>query len=313
MHTAEVVRYGPQDLPLSERIWQLPADTTLILEPGTYRGPISIPVNMEIRAAGGMGSVTIESHSSGTLSVEGAQKVRLVDLILQGPSHSMGAVLRLYNFAEVDLQGCLLTGGRGQGEGGGAIDVQQGRLRLDGCRLTRNIAMQGGALRASGAVRVDVRNSVFADNGAAGVGGGAIFANAGADVRLMGCTFVANKAAIGRAVLAGGDALGSGKVEAVNCLFAAGEPELSATAIAPGQLTLKHCLLPALPTNVHEAITVGEGVVQRRLDVAASGPGAFAAPFAGVLIGLGDPSAYGPEECDLHGERRTRIFVGAVG
>ncbi len=116
MQTAEVVQHGPQDLPLAELVWQLAAGSTVVLAPGSYRGPVALPVDIEIRAAGGMGSVTIETTTGGTLSVEGAERVKLVNLMLRGPTRSMGAVLRIYNFAEVDLQGCVFTGGRGQGE-----------------------------------------------------------------------------------------------------------------------------------------------------------------------------------------------------
>ena len=313
MDSAQVVRHGPEDVPLAERVWQLDAGVRLEVLPGTYRGPIALPRDIEIQAAGGMGSVTIESTAGGTLSVEGAEQVALNDLVLRGPDRSMGAVLRVYNEARIQARGCIFTGGRGQGEGGGAIDVQQGHIRLDGCRFTHNVAMQGGALRASGAVYVEVRNCVFADNGAAGVGGGAVFANQGAEIHLVGCTFVGNKAPIGRAVLAGGDALGAATIEARNCLFAAGEPELRATASEPGHLALHHCVLPALPDDLHAAITVGEGVLERRVDVASSGPGAWSATFDGLLVGLGDPTAFEADEADLHGRVRSRILVGAVG
>ena len=313
MDARPVVPHGPADLPLSERVWRLSPGTCLMLAPGTYRGPIALPHDIELRAAGGLGSVTVDCHQGGTLSVEGADRVRLVDLVLRGPRHGMGAVLRIYNPADVTIEGCLLTGGRGLGQGGGAIDIQQGRLQLDRCRLTQNAAMQGGALRAAGAVLVTVRNSVFADNVAAGVGGGGVFASVAAEVKLVGCTFVANTAKLGSAILAGGDPLGHGQVEAHNCLFSASGAELSATAIAPGHLRLTHCVLPALPRDVHEGVEVGAGVLERRLEVFAAGDAAWTAKFATLLDGLGDPTLYDEGELDLRDKARGRIWIGAVG
>lgn len=313
MDALAVVPHGPTDPPLRERVWQLTPGTCLLLAPGTYRGPIALPHDIELRAAGGLGSVTIESMQGGTLSVEGAERVRLVDLLLRGPKHGMGAVLRIYNPADVTMEGCLLTGGHGLGQGGGAIDIQQGRLKLDRCRLTQNTAMQGGALRAAGPVLVEVRNSVFADNVAAGVGGGGVFASVAAEVKLVGCTFAGNAARIGSAVLAGGSPLGEGTVEVHNCLFSAGGAELSATAIEPGRLVLAHCVLPALPEDVHQGVTIGDGVLARRLEVHAAGQSVWAAKFVSLLTGLGDPTCYEPDELDLRGKARDRIWIGAIG
>ena len=313
MASSPVLPHGPADAPLSERVWQLPPDTTLLVAPGTYRGPISLPHTIELRAAAGLGSVTLETAEGGTLSVEGAERVRLVDLVLHGPKRGMGAILRIYNPADVELERCLLTGGRGQGEGGGAVDIQQGRLRMNRCRLTRNVAMQGGGVRAGGAVLVEIRNSIFADNTATGVGGGGLFCTVGGEVHLVGCTFVGNEARVGRAILAGGDALGHGVVKADNCLFAAGGAELSATAITPGRLHLTHCVLPALPDSVHQGVSVGASVIERRLEVQASGEDAWAATFPAALLDLGDVSLYADGEADLRGKPRERIWIGAVG
>lgn len=313
MHFEHEVQHGPDDPPLSERVWLLEPGTRVVLAPGTYRGPIGLPSDIALVAAGAFGSTTIEGTRGGTLSVEGAQRVWIQGLILKGPAQGMGAVLRVYNHAEVQLHGCLITGGRGQGEGGGGVDIQQGRLLVQRCRLTRNMAMQGGALRAGGAVLVQVRNSVFADNSAMGVGGGAVFGNGPCEVELTGCTFHGNQGDIGRALLAGGDALGAAKMTATNCLFGATGAELSATALLPGRLLLQHSVLPAKPASLHEGVEFGEGVLERRVDVAPEGARPWAATFTGLLHGVGDPAAFEPAEADLYGRPRSTILVGAVG
>ena len=173
-------RHSPTDPPLAKRLWDFEPGSRVVIEPGTYVGGMVLPHDVTLVAEKGLGTVTLESSRGPLLSVEGAGRVHLEGLILRGSAIGLGAVLVIDSEAEVEVRGCLLSGGRGEGVGGGGVAIRVGKLVMARCRLVDNTALQGGALSACGPALVEVSNSVFARNSAEGLGGGAVFANEGA-------------------------------------------------------------------------------------------------------------------------------------
>lgn len=300
--------HGPGDGSLVERLHALPEGATLLLAPGTYPGPIALPNSIILRAADGLGSVTIQGGRGPAVSIEGADRVQLEQLVLRGPESGAGACLQVYMAADVEVTGCLLNGGRGRGEGGGAVDVQQGRVRLRRCRLTRNRAPQGGAIRAAGACAVELDDCLLVDNHGEAAGGGALFASRNATIRAIGCSFVRSRGALGSAVLAGGGVGGAGSIELVNCLWSADSEGDLVAAHQGGEVRLRHCLLPRAPQG--PGVTLGEGVDARGVELDPSGDAPFAARFRGLLLGKGDASL--SEGQDVYGRSRGSVWLGAV-
>ncbi len=313
------VSFGPDDGALSDAVWQFEPETRVELAPGTYTGPIALPRSVSLVAAKGMGSVTLAGSHGATLSIEGgdedAPRVQLRDLVVRGPTRGFGAAVQQYSAAQLELDGCLLTGGRGRGEGGGGVDVQAGYVALRRCRLTRNAALQGGGVRASGPVWVELESCVLAGNRAAGKGGGAVFAADGARVDLRGCTVSSAGAATVR--VAAGVAsvvLSAGRtgalVHLVNCLVADDVPDLPFACLDQGRVVVRHSCVPRAPAR--SGVDSDDTVLVRAVGVEPTGTPAWRAPFAVVLRGVGQPDAL-RDPRDLYGTPRGDVWVGAVG
>lgn len=334
-----VVEHGPADGPLGDRLWRLPPGTVVRLLPGTYAAPVAIPHDLALVAAQGLGSVTLRAQRGPVVSVEGARRVRLEGLLLQGPESGAGACLQVYMASDVEVIGCLLSGGRGRGEGGGAVDVQQGRVRLWRCRLTRSRAPQGGGVRAAGACRVELESCVLSDVSADGIGGGGLFASRNGTIVARGCTFGLCRGALGAVALAGGGAGGPGTIELDHCLLAADAEENARPLCGHqgGSLSLRHCVVPRLPERPSDdGLHLGDGVVGKRVELVPQGERPFAPRFAGLLIGQGvawsstEPAPAAPgwhadgsatessaaaasPAPDVYGRPRARLWIGAVG
>jgi len=304
------IRLRPSDGPLHETCRGLAAGAHVELAPGVYRGPLILDKDISICAAGSTGSATIQASRGATVRIEGAERVRMSGLLLRGPMTGLGAVMRAYALTELELVDCIVTGGRGEGEGGGGLDVQHGLVTLQRCRFTNNLGLQGGGLRAAGPVLVRARNSVFAGNRSEGLGGGAVFAHRGATVQLCGCTFAANLADHGSALLSGRGGTG-GRIEATNCLFAATQEGLAVAVHEPGRLHLSHSVVPAMADSLSEGVEVGDGTVQKRVPVHEDGV-RFAPLLPAMLSGLGRKQAFEEGERGLYGKLRTSVAVGAV-
>ncbi|MCB9739601.1 MAG: hypothetical protein H6747_10060 [Deltaproteobacteria bacterium] len=302
-----MLRHDVADGPLGPRLHGLPPGSTVALGPGVHRGPVALPHDITLVAAGGMGSASIVGHRGPALSLEGAERVRIESLVLRGPETGAGAALQVYMPAEVEVVGCLLSGGRGRGEGGGAVDVQRGEVRLLRCRLTRNRAPQGGAVRCSGPALVELESCVFHDNQADGAGGGALFASRGGTIRAVGCTFAGNRGGRGSVALAGGGAGGGGEITLRNCLVgsdAAGEAVLAEHG---GALALTRVVVPRAPPEE----TTQDAVVVRAIEVLTHGERPFAARFPALLREIGTAEDFA-ELSDVYGKPRA-VWVGAVG
>jgi hypothetical protein len=219
-------------------------------------------------------------------------------------------VVQVYVAAEVTLTGCLLTGGRGAGEGGGALDVQRGAVRLRACRLTRCRAPQGGAVRATGPALVELESCVLADNGADGVGGGGLFASRGAVIRGVGLTFSGNRAALGAVALAGGGQGGAGHITLRACLVDGADSGDLLRCQAGGTVALAASMLPQAPAP-QEGLTLGGDVQIRRVELERDGTLPFAPRFWALLGGQGDATAFSVSE-DVYGRARAH-WLGAVG
>ena len=305
------IDFGPADGALGDAVWRMPAGAHVRLAPGVYRGPIVFPEDLCLEAVRGLGSVTITGSQGATLSVEGAANVQLINLMLKGPTRGFGAVLQVYQQADVRVDGCVLTGGRGRGEGGGAVDLQAGRVRLRRCRITHNVALQGGGVRASGTVRVEASNCVFADNRVEGAGGGAVFAAFGAHVSLLGCTFTGNRGSVGSAVLSAGKV--GATVELDCCLIAQDERGLCIASQDGGVVSIRRSLLPALADRVSAGIEVDASVRLRGVGVQRAVDPPYSASFPVVLRGIGAPEQFDDDtRADLYGRSRRDVWVGAV-
>ncbi|MEY3015265.1 MAG: hypothetical protein RIT45_4000 [Pseudomonadota bacterium] len=305
-----MIRHELSDGPLGPRLFGLPPGSIVALGPGAHRGPVALPHAITLVAAGGLGSASIVGHRGPAVSVEGAGSVRIEGLVLRGPEAGAGAALQVYMAAEVHVVACLLSSGRGRGEGGGAVDVQQGRVRLERCRLTRNRAPQGGAVRCAGAARVELESCVLHANVADGAGGGALFASRGGSIEAVGCTFVGNEGARGSVALAGGGAGGGGTVELRSCLIAADAQGEALQAEQGGALSARRCVLPRAPGSA-ASVDTDASVEVRVLDVELQGQTPFAARFAPLLREKGDAGDF-RDPVDVWNKSRT-IWLGAVG
>lgn len=306
-----VIHFGPDDGSLADALWRFPAGADVRLAAGVYRGPLAFPERVRLQAAGGLGSVTVLGSHGATCSAEGAERVHLVNLILKGPSAGFGAVFQAYQQTDALLEGCMLTGGRGRGEGGGGVDLQAGRVRLLRCRLTQHAALQGGAARASGGVLLTARHCVFADNRAEGAGGGAVFASDGARVELFACTFSNNRGKRGSAVLATGRF--GAEVAIDSCLFGQDEPGLIVAAEAGGRVALRYSVLPSVAAETSAGISVDDTVALRGVGIERAGAAPYRPSFPVILRAFGDRERFAPaDQADLYGRPRDEVWVGAV-
>lgn len=312
------IELGPDDGALGPRLFALAPGTTVRLRPGVYPGPLACDRDLAIVAAQGLGSVTLLGGRGPTISIEGARRVLLRNLVLRGAQPAGGACLQQYMEADVVVQGCLLHDGRGRGEGGGGVDLQRGRLLLQRCRVVRNRAPQGGGLRAAGPAWATLEDCIVADNRADGVGGGGIFASRGARVDVRRCTFAGNFGARGAALLAGGGAGGGGAVAVDASLFAHDSDGL--LAHQSGSLRIERSLVPR-PLRSEEGLHVGAGVTVRAIELDRQG----SRPFRPRVVALAaaanapahgatgaDAADEGPGDLDVYGNRRDVLWIGAV-
>lgn len=303
------VSFCDTDGSLADAVRTAGARTRFHLAPGIYRGPLVALVDVEIVAASGLGTVTIEASRGVAISAEGADQIVLKDLILKGPRTGFGHVIIAYNPCDWRLEGCVVTGGRGEGQGGGGIDVQQGRVVLQRCRISQNAGLQGGGVRVAGAALVDASDCLFVDNSAEGIGGGAAFANRGGTLVLRRCTFTGNRGKHGSALLAGRGGFG-GRINATNCLFAKEQVGLVVAVHGEGQLTLRHSVIAKLAEMVSEGVVVGDGVVEREVPLRLEAP-RYGPLFTAQLRGLGT-SDEDSIDTDLYKRERGSVLVGAV-
>jgi hypothetical protein len=307
------LRHGHGDGPLSDVVWNAPSGTTISLAAGSYRGPL-IPQNeICIEATAGLGTVTVHAARGSVLSAEGAGRITLRRLVLRGPAHGLGALIKVYNPTRLMIEDCLLTGGRAEGEGGGAIDVQAGEVDVSRCRFTRNVALQGGAIRVGGVALARVSNCVFDDNTAQGEssGGGAVFANMGGVAEVRNCTFANNKGRHGSALLAGRGGTG-GRIEVDHTLFSSAQQGLVIAVHAPGVLNMQHCVVAKIAEMISEGVVVGVGVVERAVPLRDEPP-KYQAMFDAQLAGLGNAARVSDLPNDVYGRPRGSVLVGAVG
>lgn len=307
----ETVHHGVDDGPLAARLRAIAPGSRVVLAAGVHRGPLALTQDVELVAAGGLGSATIASSRGPAVSMEGAGRVLIENIVLRGPDAGAAAVVQVYVAVDLTLRGCLLSGGRGRGEGGGGIDIQQGRVRIERCRITRCTAPQGGAIRAAGAVLVEIESTIFADNHGAVAGGGAVFATRGAIVKLVGATFAGNRGLRGSAVLSGGGSGGGGVVELRSCLVAADADGDALWAEQGGTLGAWRCIVPRPPGDAAD-IDCHDGIEVRSVDVEAGATRPFTARFTGLLSGRGAPSDFS-STLDVYAQRREAIWLGAVG
>ncbi|GEM_PF-3156702 len=309
--TASEYVHGPDDGPLHERISTLPEGSVLKLDAGQYRGPIALINDITIEAAGDVGSVVITSTGGPTVRMEGASNVILRRLVLKGPTRGFGAVIAAWNPAQTRIEDCLLNAGRGEGEGGGAIDIQAGRIAIVRCRVTESAALQGGAVRVAGPALVEASSSVFSENVAEGQGGGAIFANRGGTALLEGCTFDGNRGDHGSALLAARGGTG-GTIRAKNCLFGSRQEGLAVAVHEGGTLSLRHCAIAAMAESVSEGVQVDATVVEKSVPLRREPP-RYRPEFPTQLRDLGCPSDNEDAALDVYGQPRGSLAVGAVG
>ena len=302
--------HSPTDGPLSARIAGLSAGSTLRLAPGAYRGPLVLERDVTIEAQA-LGTVTIEPPRGCAVLWQEAPSITLRKLVLKGPALGLGAVIRGYDAAEVVLEECVIIGGRGEGEGGGGLDLQAGRVVLKRCRLLDNMALQGGAVRVAGPALVEASACVFAGNRAEGQGGGAVFTNRGGVAQLSNCTFERNVGDHGSALLAGRGA-GGGRIEAVHCLFAQGQEGLAVAVHAPGTVSLQHSAIGKLAAQVSDGVAIGAGVVEKSVPLALEPP-PYRPMFATQLDGVGARERLLEGSVDLYGRPWGSTLVGAVG
>lgn len=311
------LRHGPDDGPLSEVVYNAPAGTTIALEAGNYRGPLIARNDVTIEALAGLGTATVRAARGSVVSAEGANRLVLRRLVLRGPAHGLGALVKVYNPTRVTIEDCLLTGGRGEGEGGGAVDVQAGEVDVVRCRFTRNVALQGGAVRVGGMAIVRLTNCVFDDNTAEGEtsGGGAVFTNMRGTAVIRNCTFTRNIGEHGSALLAGRGG-GGGVIDVDHTLFSKAQQGLVVAVHAPGVLKLRHSVVAKIATMLSDGVEVGDGVIERgvplRDDNLREENPRYQALFDAQLAGVGITTLNAEVQTDVYGRRRRSVLVGAV-
>ncbi|GJP65213.1 hypothetical protein CLOP_g22129, partial [Closterium sp. NIES-67] len=116
---------------------------------------------------------------------------------------SGGGCISMSELAAVAITACNITGNQGGNEGGAIRATGQTRLSITGSLLSNNSAMDGGALWSEMGSKVHVSSSVISHN-AATIQGGAFYCIQNARLTLLACSFQANTAARGGAILAEG-------------------------------------------------------------------------------------------------------------
>jgi hypothetical protein len=310
---------------------------TLALAPGVWHGPVIIRKPITLQAAGAFGSAVIRGGSGATVRVELDDPGRpapppvvwLRGLVIHGAAAQVGPCVEQRNPADTRIDGCLLTDGRGAGAGGGGLAVYQGRVIVTSSRLVGCRALRGGAVRASGVVRVVLRHSLIADCHGEDAGG-ALEACGGASVALVGCTLGGHRAPSGRDLYITGGAGRRTSVALDHCLLALDGRDGSGRVTVRGaaDLTVQRSALPpaAIDSDEPARVTYDAHTLQRAVPVHADGPDAWRPLLPAMLAPLGDAETLtraaaeateaprldtaGP--VDLNGEGRRSVFVGAL-
>lgn len=186
------------------------------------RAPLAIERNVTLIGSG-VRELAISGDSDGDgigdvplFRVQNGAQFAIEQVTLRdGFAPSYGGAISSESGTRIVVRYCSFENNR-SGQFGGAIDVFQGELQVEGCLFLNN-AVSGSTAQAGGAISVYttvdslIRNSTFAHNfqeGPGGFGGGAVYAENGDlastfNLRIEHCTFADNSdaAASGSAIL----------------------------------------------------------------------------------------------------------------
>ncbi|GJP62091.1 hypothetical protein CLOP_g19190 [Closterium sp. NIES-67] len=143
------------------------------------------------------------SNGGGVMLEEFAQLEMARSECTGNSAPSGGGCISMSELAAVAITACNITGNQGGNEGGAIRATGQTRLSITGSLLSNNSAMDGGALWSEMGSKVHVSSSVISHN-AATIQGGAFYCIQNARLTLLACSFQANTAARGGAILAEG-------------------------------------------------------------------------------------------------------------
>ncbi len=140
-----------------------------------------LDVNKDLTIDGGANNITITTASS----------IRLLDFV---------------GTTTATLKALTLSNGNAGGIYGGAISMGTAiNLTIEQCMLSDNTAARGGAINNSNGV-LTVKNSVFANNTASSVGGGAVYNDNSSTLTVINSIFTGNSANGAGAAIRGGNA-----------------------------------------------------------------------------------------------------------
>lgn len=181
-------------LELAQRIRNARPGTELRLPEGLIRGAFVVPRAVTLVGAGPGRTILDAGGRGAVLAVDAkGEQVVLRNLTIRGGRSRGGGGVSIDNGARVTLLDCRLEGNVAASGRGGAINIDRGRIELEGCELIGNRATEGGAVFVGGDAQASLRSCFLAQNSAER--GGAFAFTGGARVSVVDTRLEENHAA----------------------------------------------------------------------------------------------------------------------
>jgi hypothetical protein len=158
----------------------------------TETGFTSIAINENVTVSiFSLGNAVIDAHGKSTMFVVTKGALLITGVTLQHGHTTNGGGAISINGGHATLTNCTFNGNTATGyHVGGAIAINGGNATLTNCMFITNTAEDGGAISIFGGGNATLTNCTFNGNTATGtLGGGAIWAQAGAEVLIISSSF----------------------------------------------------------------------------------------------------------------------------
>lgn len=271
--------------------------------PGSYAVNLLLEKPVTLVA---MGQVILDGTRQGpVVRVRTTGTVKLGGLTLVGGRTPLagGGVALLEG--ELELLQCTLRFNEAPVGGGGALYVRAGTARVSQCRFEGNTGRLGGGVLVDGDGRLELRDSLLAQN-AALEGGGLALKEAGA-ATVVACTFADNKAvgdtAQGSALSLAGTSTRAPSLSLSQCIVAeraSGPVTVFNFPAHPGQFSATRTLFPEWVQQP------GEGNLFAAPGFLGSGSEPYFLAPSSPAVGAGDPEAFDARQRDVLGRNRVQ-------
>lgn len=150
-----------------------PGGDTIIVEAGSYDGPLTAGKNLTLRGAGAA-RTTLRAGAGGgpVLTVDPGVTVTVTGVTISGGSGPAGGGIRNERGAALTIKDSAISHNSASELGGGIFNGPGATLAITDSSLTGNTAIYGGAIRNETGATLTIKDSAISGNTAAGTGGG---------------------------------------------------------------------------------------------------------------------------------------------